>query len=185
MSWIENLDIKAEHNDLLSTKVDAIVLPVNVDLEQYGKISQKIFSVCGIDLLNDLSKIKERLKNSKLFLGQAVSLHCPPSCNIKRFYRIIFVGMWDYQSEYNSNLFYKAYVSCFREAFQHNIRSIAFPIMAYDGNIRISAQSAVKAITELDRLKNSSEFSVEEVCFVSTNNDHVSYFEDEVVFDIY
>ena len=185
LSWIENLDIRAEHNDLLSVNADAIVSPVTVNLEQYGKISQQIFGVGNGELLDDLSKIKSDLINNRLRLGEAVSLRCSLSYHIGIFERIIFVAMWDYQSEYNLNLFYKAYISCFRDAFQHNLKSIALPIMAYDGNIRLNAQAAVKAITELDQLKNSSEFSVENIYFVSTNNSHVRFIENEVVYNIY
>jgi hypothetical protein len=160
--------------------VEAIVCTVTLDLDEYGNLSQKIFDIGKEKLRRDLFKIKESLPNNRLLSGQATSLVCKSDYHIGNFERLIFVAVWDYQSEYNLNLFYKAYINSLREAFQHNIRSIALPIMAYDGNLRLCGQAIVKVIKDLDNLKISSEFSIEEIYFVSNNSDHITYLKKEV-----
>ena len=185
MSWLENLDFIIEHNDLLSMNVEAIVCSVTVNLDEYGKISKKLFDIGHANLISDLSEIKRNLPNNKLILGQAISLDCKPIYNIGNFNKLIFVALWDYQSEYNFNLFYKAYINSLREAFQNNITTIALPIMAYEGNLSICGRAIIKVIHDLDSLKNSSEFSIEEIYFVSNNNDHINFLEKEVEPKIY
>jgi len=180
MSWLENLGIYFECKELLSIDVDAIVCPINVDLNEYGKISKKIFKLGQTGLINDLSEVKNKLANQKLVLGQAISVDCKPIYNIGNFKKIIFVALWDFYSEYDFNLFYKAYINSFREAFQHNLKSIALPIMAYDGNLNLCGQTIIKVIRDLNYLKNSSEFSVEEIYFVTNNSSHIDLLQKEV-----
>lgn len=45
MSWLENTDIIFENNNLLTMDVDAIVCSITTHLEEYGKISQKLFKM--------------------------------------------------------------------------------------------------------------------------------------------
>lgn len=181
MSRLDNLTLLIEQNDLLSMSVEAIVCPVTVGLERYGNISQKLFSLGQGNLLNDLSELRTTLPNNKLLLGQAISLDCKPTYNIGQFKKLIFVALWCRQSEYNLNLCYKAYINSFRQAFRYGLKTIALPIMAYRGNLDLCGQAVIKVIRDLDSLKTSSDFPIEEIYFVSTNVDHVAYFEDEAL----
>ena len=95
------------------------------------------------------------------------------------------MALWDIQSEYNLNLFYKAYINSIRMAFQDNLKSIALPIMAYDGNLRICGQAIDKVINDLNSLKDSSDFSIEEIYFVSTKSNDIEYLRKEVEPKIY
>ena len=165
-----------EHGDILSVDTDAIVCTINVDFEAYGKISQKIFDLCNPQLIYDIKKLRRDDADHKLLLGQAVSLTCNRGWNL-HFQKIIFVAMWDFCSEYNSNLFYKAYINSIRQAFENNLKSVAMPIMAYDGKLNVAAEVVAKVLVDLDRLKNSSEFPLEEIYFVSYKEEHVETFE--------
>ncbi len=180
MSWLDELDVIVAHDDLLSVEVDAIVCPVTVKLEDYGKISRKIFEIATPSMQKDLMEVKKSLPNNQLRLGESISIDCAESYGINNCRKLIFTALWDFVSEYNMNLFYKAYINSFRRAFEDELKTIALPIMAYDGHINLCGKAAVKVIKELDCLKNSSRFSVEEVYFISTNENHIKYFEKEV-----
>lgn len=180
MNWLESVDIFFECKDLISIDVEAIVCSVTVNLDAYGQISQQLFKTGQSHLKHDLIAIQERLANQKLTLGQAISLDCKHTYNIPNIKKLIFVAMWDSHSEYTFNLFYKAYINALREALQHQIKSIALPVMAYDGNLIMCGQAIVKVIHDLDCLKNSSEFSIEEVIFTTTNCNHIEFLKKEV-----
>ena len=161
-------------------KVESIVCPVTMDLDVYGKISNELFNLAQKSLRNDLCEIGSNSLNSRLLLGQAISINCKPEYKLGNFKTLIFVALWDYQSEYSFNLFYKAYINSLRQAFQHNIRSIALPIMAYEGNLNLCGQAILKSVHDLDGLKHSAEFSIEEIYFVSKNRRHINFMEKEV-----
>ncbi len=180
MSWIENLEICFEHNDIISIDADAMVCPVSLQLNEYGKISHKIYEISHPNFKNDLYEIRKKLPDEHLILGQAISINCKPEYHIGNFKILIFVALWDYQSEYNFNLFYKSYINSLREAFHRNIKSIALPIMAYDCNLALCGKAIVKVIKDLDHLKKSSEFSLEKIYFTSNNMGHIEFLERHV-----
>ena len=180
MSWLENIDIQFQHKDIISMDVDVIVSTITVNIEAYGKIGQKLFQLGWNTLNNDLLHLKDGLSKQKLDLGQAISLDCKAIYNIGEYKKLIFVALWDAQSEYDFNLFYKAYINSLREAFKYNMKSIALPIMAYDGNLKICGQVIHKVIHDLDGLKDSDEFSLEEIFFVSNNSNHINFLKKEI-----
>ena len=180
MSWLEHLIVSVEHRDLLTMDTESLVCPVTVKLGEYGKISKTLFRHGGDALLAGLSEMKDVLPDRRLDLGQAVSLNCKPDYHIGSFSIIIFVALWAHYSEYGFNLFYKAYINSLREAFRHNLKSIALPIMAYDGNIKLCSQAIVKVIQDLDGLEMSSGFSTTNVHFVSDNPNTVEFLRNEV-----
>ncbi len=185
MSWLDNLDVIFENKELTLMRVDAMVCPISVNLKPYGKISQKLYALGQSALEKDLTEVKASLSNEKLNLGQAISIDCKPGYTIGKFKKLIFVALWDIQSEYNLNLFYKAYINSIRMALQDKLKSIALPIMAYDGNLRICGQAIEKVINELNSLKGSSDFSIEEIYFVSTKSNDIEYLRKEVEPKIY
>ena len=180
MSWLEHLVVSVERHDLLTMDTEALVCPVTVELGEYGKISKALFRHGREALAAGLSEMKDALPDRRLDLGQAVSLNCKPDYHIGSFSTIIFVALWAHHSEYGFNLFYKAYINSLREAFRHNLKSIAMPIMAYDGNINLCSQAIIKVIRDLDSLKVSSEYSTTNVHFVSDNLNTVEFLRNEV-----
>ena len=172
MSWFEILDVLFAHGDILSFDTDAIVCTINVDYEAYGKISQKIYDQCHPELIYKIRKLKGVDAGNKLKLGQAITLNCQNEWDLN-FQKIILVAMWDFHSEYTWNLFYMGYINSIRQANENNLETIAMPIMAYEGKIDLVARTILKVLTDLDRLKNSSEFSLEEIFFISYNQEHV------------
>ena len=103
MSWLENLEVNFEHNDIISINAEAIVCPVTLNLTEYGKISRKLFEISQETFRSDLSEIRKKLPNEHLILGQAISINCKPVYLMGNFKKIIFVALWDHQSEYNLN----------------------------------------------------------------------------------
>lgn len=175
MSWLENLDVIFEHGEITAADADAIACPVTINLEIYGKLSQKLFTLGGNQLISDLDKFKKHLPDQKLFLGQAISLPSKPIYHIESFKTLIFMAIWDHQSEYSFNLFYKGYINALREAFHHGLKSIVLPIMPYDGFLKECGQAILKVIKDLDNLPASSDFSLEEIHFRSNVDEHIKY----------
>ncbi len=50
----------------------------------------------------------------------------------------------------------------------------------FDGTIGVSAKAIIKVIRDLDALKNSDEFSLEEVYFVTNRKNYLAYFQEKV-----
>jgi O-acetyl-ADP-ribose deacetylase (regulator of RNase III) len=181
MAWLDNLDIVFECNDLTSMKMDALVCPVTVELAEYGKLSSQIFNIAKSSLKRDLYEIKKKLPNERLILGEVAAINCKPAYQLNNIGALIFAALWERQSEYSENLFYKSYINSLREAFKLNIKSIGLPLFTYDGNLSFCAKAIIKTICDLDSLKNSSEFSVDEIYFVSKNSNHLDFFEELVL----
>ena len=180
MSWFDNLDIIVEDQYLFDMNVDAIVCPTTIDLGSYGYLSRTLMKLGGEDLVKDIKALKENIPDSKLSLGQAVSLDGRKFKNSGNIQKIILAAAWDRVSEYTSLLYDNIYTNSLREAFDYNLRSIAFPVMGYDGTIDVSARSAVKVFREFDKLKQTPEFSIEKVYFVSNKDWHIRFFTENV-----
>lgn len=180
MTWLDVTDIQFAVGDILKCNVDSIVCPVSVTMEEYGKISRQLLNIANPSLNADINQIKKGLPSHKLTLGQAVSLDCSPAYHIRRFKTLIFVALWDHQSEYTQNLFYKAYGNCIRTALKNDLQSIALPVMAYDGKLEFCTWAILNVLRDFNKLKNSSEFSIQEMLFVSKNERHIEYIQEMI-----
>ena len=185
MNWIENVEVNFEHNDIMLSTAEAIVCPVTLELTEYGKISQGIFKTAHVSFINDLNVIKEELTDGQLMLGQAIAINCKPTYQIGSFKRIVLVALWDNESQYSYNLFYMSYINSLREAIQLDIKTIALPIMAYDGNLDFCCQAIANVLHDLNNLKKSAEFSLETIDFISLNNKDVNFADNYVLSRLY
>lgn len=180
MSWLENVDIDFACAELLSTTADGVVCPATIDMKAYGKISREIFERGGQELVQTVAAARAQLPQRELALGEATSIECRPGHRLGEFKRLIMVAIWAAESEYTRDLFHRAYVNSLREAFRHNLVSVALPVMAYDGNLKACGEAIVEVVHGMDRLKQSDSFSVKHVHFVSTKQTHIDYLVKEV-----
>lgn len=176
MSWLERLYVKYICGDLFSMEVDAIVCTVTNELGAYGALSRHLFNIGGPYLADDINKIKEGLLNKRLELGQSVTLHNKKELNLPKVDKIILTAFWDISNDYTPNLIYRAHINSLREAFNHKVKTIALPVMAA-GGLEILSSGIVKVLYDLDELRNSDTFSIEELYFVSNKQSHVDCLE--------
>lgn len=169
MCWFDNLTVDCIHGDLLLAETEAIACNVNVMLNLNYSIGQQLLHLYGNDLTEKLSIIKKHLPEQRLELGQAIWVDVNSSPEKTP---IIFFGWWDKDNDFTTRLIYSSFVNSLRIAFAHNSRSIAFPLFG-SGSESIHfndfQESISKALQELNKLKMSHEFSIEELFFYSTN----------------
>ena len=180
MGWLEKLSVEFEVGEIMAMDAESFMCPISVRLEEYGKISQRVFRIGGSDFVAKLLDIRNQLPDKKLLLGQSVHVEVQPNYGFGKYKYVLLTALWDSESEYNKNLFYKAYLTAFRTAIDLNIKSIVVPAMGYDGNLPVSSAALLSVIQEFDDLKNSDEFSLEDIYVVSSNNKHIEYLRSHV-----
>jgi O-acetyl-ADP-ribose deacetylase (regulator of RNase III) len=175
VSWLETLDIECIQDDILSIECDALACTVSRELECYGKISKKLFSTCAPHFGAKVSSLRSTLREGAVEIGEAVSLQTQPEWNLNAGH-IILVAMWDFQSEYTQNLFYKAYINSIRRGLDLQVKSMALPVMDYHHGGK-AAHAICEVILDLGNLRNSGCNSIEHLMFVSTRQEHVQLLE--------
>lgn len=173
MSWLENLSVDAVCGDLFALDVEAIVCTIKVDGTLYGRTSKQLYHLGEPNLRNQVKGKLLELGVNSLALGEAISVDTRNLPELKMFSRVILAALWDYQSEYTSNLIYAVIINSLRQAFAGTVKSLAIPILNVDE--KMFAQTTLKVLTELDTLRNSSDFSVDELLFVSNKENRVNY----------
>lgn len=125
------------------------------------------------------------MPDERLLLGESVAVELDPNHGIGAYQNVILSALWDDPSEYDRNLFYKAYMTALRAAMNLGVKSIVVPAMGYDGNLPVSGAAFLRVIQELDALTNSREFSLRDIYVVSPNSNHISYLRSHVEGMIY
>ncbi len=180
MSWLEDLTVDAVRGDLFAMDVDAIVCTTKVDGTLYGRTSKQLFSLDEQFFRAGIEEKILKLGQDKLSLGEAISLDTETQENpeLNRFKRIILAALWDYHSEYTYNLIYALIVNSLRQAFAGKIKSLALPILNVDD--KLFSQVTINVLSELNELKNSDEFSLEELIFVSDKENRVEFLNNSI-----
>ena len=62
----------------------------------------------------ELQNLKATLPEGKLLLGDSCAIDLTDECAIGTYDHLIMIALWDRQSEYTRNLFFKAYLTAFR-----------------------------------------------------------------------
>ena len=185
MSWIDECEITFECKNILDVSADGLVCTIATDLAEYGKLSKKLFSLGKNSLDKDLTVLRDLLSGKPFQLGEALSLICKNDYNINNYSVLILTAMWSHESEYSKNLFYKAYINIFRQAFKSRLKSIVIPIMAYDGHLEICGTSIYEVLKDLNALENSHQFPLRYIKFMSTQIHHIDYFNKIIEPKIY
>ena len=108
-----------------------------------------------------------------------------PEYRLGGYEYIVLTALWDRESEYTENLFYKAYMTAIRTALDLSLHSIVVPAMGYDGHLSASGSALLKVIKDLSGLRNSGEFTLQDIFVVSNNEKHVEYLRQNVEARIY
>jgi len=185
MGWLDKLSVEFELGEIMAMDAESFMCPLSVRLEEYGKISQRVFRVGGSEFIAELCNIRNQLPDEKLLLGQSLHVQVQPNYGFGSYKYVVLTALWDNESEYNRNLFYKAYLTAFRTAINLNIKSIVVPAMGYDGNLPVSSAALLSVIQELDELKSSDDFSLEDIYVVSSNSIHIDYLRSHVEAALY
>ena len=168
MSWFEKLTVDCVNSDIWETETEVIGCNANVMLSMNNSLGTQLLSKCGVGLLGELDKLREHLPGKRLDLGQAIWLDLQVSKFTKA---VIFFGRWSKNNDFSEQLIYKCFVNTLRLAFKKEVGSIAFPFFGTGSEsmeIRWLENSIMRVLSDLNDLKISSEFSVEEILFYST-----------------
>ena len=65
MSWLEKLSVEFELGEIMAMDAESFMCPLSVRLEEYGKISQRVFRIGGSDFIAELSNTRNQLPDEK------------------------------------------------------------------------------------------------------------------------
>lgn len=161
------------HGDITKAKVDAIVNAANPQLAGGGGVDGAIHRAAGPDLLKAGQEIVA--KQGFLATGEAV---ITPGFNLYAKHVIHTVGpIWRGGRNREKELLKKAYFSCLKLAYDHKIKTIAFPAIScgvYGFPLDLAAPIALDALNE--GLKNKW---IQEIYFYLYNKEVFRVFLEE------
>lgn len=173
MGWLDRLSVETRCGDLFSMPVEAVAVNTDVGVSFRHTLGRELLARCGEPLLQEVGKILDTLPLRRLALGQAITV---PSYNLGSIEKVILVAWWGRENAFTSRFIEMVLTNALRQAFVANVRSVACPLIGTGSHMDPTLLHAgiVKALRDLDTLKNSSRFSIEELYFVSTRSDRVS-----------
>jgi O-acetyl-ADP-ribose deacetylase (regulator of RNase III) len=166
--------VEAHCGDLFSALCEAIVVNTDIAVSFRHTLGRELLERFGERLSTDVRTILETLPERRLALGQAVTV---PAYNLDPIKNVILVAWWGRDNEFTFRLIESALTNSLRQAFAANILSLACPLIGTGFQHMDPAllhAGIVKVLRELDGLKNSARFSVEELYFISDRSDRVS-----------
>lgn len=112
--------------------------------------------------------------NNTLQLGEAVTVIVEENRGETK--RVILAALWQNENPYTPNLIYSVYINSLREAFKSNLLSLSLPIIKVPK--KIIGEKITQVLTDLNNLRTSNAFSVEEIEFVSSNDGDLDFLEE-------
>ncbi len=138
------MTFKIVKNDITKMETEAIVNPTNEDLQMGWGVSGAIFSVAGIDDLQEECNSLGKCPIGKAVITDGYKL---PAKHI-----IHTVGpVWTGGNNNEENFLYSAYMSSLKLALKNEIKSISFPLISsgtYGYPIEKAIEVAVRAIED-------------------------------------
>lgn len=178
MTWFDKLEIDFRTGELFLSTKESIVVTVTTSIGPYGRLSRQLLGKYGVALSDEIRQLLEARPGGKLLLGEAVTVSAPHGMDFDPFRKLILAALWQHENEYTPNLIYTVYVNSLRQAFHHGMQSLAIPILKVPK--RMLRESIIKVFSELNALRDSSDFSVEEIEFVSTSASDVEFLRKSV-----
>ena len=169
MPWFDDLTVDCFHGNILEADTEAIACNVNVMVNLNYSLGKQLLQHYGPRLLGRVDESRKQLNGGQLELGQAIWVDVS-NCNSVR--GIIFFGWWAEDNDFTSQLIYKCFTTTLRTAFANDCRSIAFPLFGSGSgnmNFQVFQKTIWQALFELNKLKDSGSFSVQELLFFSTD----------------
>ena len=165
MEWRDKLSVEFEICEITALEADALMCPISIQLEEYGKISQKVLRLGGTGLAQELQKAKAALPEGKMLLGDSCVIELSDECAIGTYDHLI--------------------LTAFRAAIDRNLVSLVVPAMGYDGNLPTSSTALLQVINDLGALANAGDFTLVDICVVSSNENHIEYLRSHIEPAIY
>lgn len=173
MTWFDKLSIDCLHGDILSTDVEAIACNVNLQMHLCHSLGKQVADTFGPEIIVAIELARQTLPTGSLELGQAAFIPMETHPPMKG---IIFFGWWAAENEFNRALIYRSMVNILRQGFLNSCLSLAIPLFGSGSgsmSFQIFQDTVAQVLEELNGLKHSASFSVEELYFVSTNSDRI------------
>lgn len=161
----DTFSIGYHHGNLLDLDVEGIVCNVNIELNLNYGLGQAVWQRAGGAVKQQLDQLFYERDGRPFPLGVAVSTEAgafPPPVK-----RLIFVTWWGQDNEYTANHVFRCHAAAIREADNHRLTSLAFPLMGRGHRLdfRIMAQGIAQAVNELHGLPH--RFSLQRLVFGS------------------
>ncbi len=169
-------------NDIVRMEVDAIVNAANVQLKRGGGVCGRIFETAGVE---EMTKACDSIGFCSP--GSAV---ITPGFNLPAKFVIHTVGpVWDGGDKGEEAVLRSAYRSSLELAAQHNLKSIAFPLISSGIYGYPYDQALAVALDEINRFLFEHDMQVTMVMFHTTatalgfklQRDLISYIDDHYV----
>jgi len=184
MSWFDQAEVQVIDGDILSLDVEAVGCGIKTSLEFYGAIGNQLGLRCGETLKDTIRRALDDRPGRRLQLGEALTV---PVTSLGTIQKVILIAYWADDNEYTARLVYKSYVNALREAFAHNVRALALPLLGakpWSKRFGEFGATLLKVLHDLDELPTSDGYPVSRLCFVSNNSVQVAAlrqrFDDEL-----
>lgn len=179
-TWLEVLEVECLEGDLFSIDSEAIAVPVNVKLNLNYSLGRLLAQRGGTELARRIQSLLSSEPDGRIPLGTAVSVDTSDLPHLPA--RVILVAWWNEDTLYDGNHLYKSYASILREAFEHDVSSLALPILGGRGGVRpeLRARVVCDLLRQFDRLRSSGAFSVTHLIFADVARSPLTAIEDEL-----
>lgn len=179
MRWLKRLQVETRHGDLFETDAEAIVVPVNIGvrLDAYT-LGRQLLEKSGRPLQEEIGRALRQLPGRRLRLGQAITVGAHSLGNTEK---IILVAWWGAHNTFTPNFIYKVVIASLRQAFEHEIQSLAMPLFGTGSRmmrIQDLASSIVGVLKDLDGLRTTDTFRLRKLYFVSDRAHDVAFLQE-------
>lgn len=176
MKWFEKLQINVRKGDIFQSETEGLMITTTTSLGPYGNLSKEFFEKYAQVLTSQIDSILNERTNKTLQLGETVSVIVEESGDKTK--RVILATLWQNENPYTPSLIYSVYINSLREAFKANLLSLSLPILKVPKNML--GEKIIQVLTDLNDLRTSETFSVEEIEFVSNNDGDIEFLEDVI-----
>lgn len=168
MSWLKNLTVETRCGDLFETEAEGIVVNTNVNarLNAYS-LGEQLYEKSDPAILREIDRVMNQQPGQELRIGHAITVGAHGLDSIEK---VILVAWWGRHNRFTRNHCYKCVIAAIRQAFEHELESLAMPLMG-TGSRQMRLTDLEGAVTDvlldLDDLRNADTFSLRRLEFVS------------------
>jgi O-acetyl-ADP-ribose deacetylase (regulator of RNase III) len=178
MSWLGELTVETRCGDLFETEAEGIVVNTNVGarLKAYA-LGEQLFDRCAPALLEEIDRAMLRQPGQELRVGHAITVGAH---GLEGIEKVVLVAWWGRHNRFTRNHCYKAVIAALRQAFEHELASLAVPLMG-TGSRQMQLSDLEGAITDvlhdLGDLRDADAFSLRRLELVSVRQHDIDSLE--------
>lgn len=176
MSWFDKLEINIRRGDIFQSKTESIMITVTTSLNPYGKLSTSFLNEYKTRLSPQFDSILSERTNQRLNLGEAISINIGRKAALGDIKMVVLTALWQDENPYTPNLIYSVYINSIRQALNKDLLSLSLPIIKVPKILL--GEKIVQVLKDLNNLRVSETFSVEEIEFVSNNEGDIEFLRD-------